>query len=306
MKSYKQAFTLIELLVVIAIIAILAAILFPVFAQAKNSAKASVSLSNVKQVNLGVLMYLGDSDDVYPQSEYGGNSATVPHVMWMATVYPYTKSGGQRASLAGSAQVNFGTAGVFRSPAYPKQPIANPRNDEEAQAGGMSYGVHHGVFVNNYGNRGQAQPNQAVSAALIEDPATKVMLAEKGANHANWSYPWFHDWQNYWVGRICRVQGDASTCDRDGVDVYEGGARFDPRFDSDCNSRTNGNWECAAHPRYRFNGSAPFAMFDGSAKSIRKGGVKWFAQIWFDRRSLYNGYEWYYAYARGEWGPYIY
>ncbi len=63
----KAAFTLIELLVVIAIIAILASILFPVFAQAKQAAKKASSLSNVKQLGLGVIMYAGDYDDTYPQ-----------------------------------------------------------------------------------------------------------------------------------------------------------------------------------------------------------------------------------------------
>ncbi len=62
----RKAFTLIELLVVIAIIAILAAILFPVFAQAKMAAKKTQSLSNSKQLNLGIQMYLADHDDVYP------------------------------------------------------------------------------------------------------------------------------------------------------------------------------------------------------------------------------------------------
>jgi len=65
MKS-KLAFTLIELLVVIAIIAILAAILFPVFAQAKLAAKKTASLSNNKQLNLAVLMYSNDQDDTWP------------------------------------------------------------------------------------------------------------------------------------------------------------------------------------------------------------------------------------------------
>ncbi len=62
----KKAFTLIELLVVIAIIAILAAILFPVFAQAKAAAKKSADLSNMKQIGTGIAIYMGDYDDVYP------------------------------------------------------------------------------------------------------------------------------------------------------------------------------------------------------------------------------------------------
>ena len=62
----KRAFTLIELLVVIAIIAILAAILFPVFAQAKFAAKKTVDLSNARQIGTAVKLYLGDSDDLMP------------------------------------------------------------------------------------------------------------------------------------------------------------------------------------------------------------------------------------------------
>jgi prepilin-type N-terminal cleavage/methylation domain-containing protein len=65
----KRAFTLIELLVVIAIIAILAAILFPVFAQAKTAAKKTAAISNQKQIGLGLIMYAGDSDDKYPQTD---------------------------------------------------------------------------------------------------------------------------------------------------------------------------------------------------------------------------------------------
>jgi prepilin-type N-terminal cleavage/methylation domain-containing protein len=64
----RKAFTLIELLVVIAIIAILAAILFPVFAQAKAAAKKTVTVSNVKQELTSVAIYLNDSDDTYPMS----------------------------------------------------------------------------------------------------------------------------------------------------------------------------------------------------------------------------------------------
>lgn len=69
----RKAFTLIELLVVIAIIAILAAILFPVFAQAKEAAKKSANISNLKQNATAVLMYNSDNDGVFGQAAYATN-----------------------------------------------------------------------------------------------------------------------------------------------------------------------------------------------------------------------------------------
>jgi len=74
----KRAFTLIELLVVIAIIAILAAILFPVFAQAKLAAKKTAGLSAVKQLGTGVQIYLADYDDVLPPYRLGSCGASNP------------------------------------------------------------------------------------------------------------------------------------------------------------------------------------------------------------------------------------
>src|SRR5256714_7786477 len=66
----RKGFTLIELLVVIAIIAILAAILFPVFAQARDKARGAVCLSNQKQLGLSILMYAQDYDEVLPGNAY--------------------------------------------------------------------------------------------------------------------------------------------------------------------------------------------------------------------------------------------
>ena len=70
MRWLKKGFTLIELLVVIAIIAILAAILFPVFAQAKLAAKKAADLSNQKQAGLAQIMYCGDNDDKFAGSTW--------------------------------------------------------------------------------------------------------------------------------------------------------------------------------------------------------------------------------------------
>lgn len=98
MRNHK-AFTLIELLVVIAIIAILAAILFPVFAQAKAAAKKTAALSNNKQNAVAVLMYNTDYDDVYAMSAYGttGNGliGNVPGQRVFSVydaILPYTKN----------------------------------------------------------------------------------------------------------------------------------------------------------------------------------------------------------------------
>src|ERR1700710_862380 len=88
----RRGFTLIELLVVIAIIAILAAILFPVFAQAREKARQASCLSNEKQIGLAILAYVQDYDETYPQGSYMDPTDTSP-TPWMHTVDPYVKSG---------------------------------------------------------------------------------------------------------------------------------------------------------------------------------------------------------------------
>ncbi len=83
----RKGFTLIELLVVIAIIAILAAILFPVFSRAREKARQSNCLSNEKQLALGILMYSQDYDEMIPYNIYGANVYT-----WRACITPYVKN----------------------------------------------------------------------------------------------------------------------------------------------------------------------------------------------------------------------
>ena len=84
-KSSQQGFTLIELLIVIAIIAILAAILFPVFARARENARRSSCQSNLKQIGIGIMMYTQDYDEFFPIQPGGGSAEAY-------TYYTYIKN----------------------------------------------------------------------------------------------------------------------------------------------------------------------------------------------------------------------
>src|SRR5258706_4905820 len=102
-RAHQRGFTLIELLVVIAIIAILAAILFPVFAQARAKARQTSCLSNVKQLTLGMTMYAQDYDETFPTWAWWASSPYSPGVvsyrkdhfesLWINAIYPYVKNG---------------------------------------------------------------------------------------------------------------------------------------------------------------------------------------------------------------------
>lgn len=168
-------FTLIELLVVIAIIAILASILFPVFAQAREKARQASCLSNGKQIGTASMMYVQDYDETFPcgwGSQDGGAS------MWRNTLQPYIqKYGANSANIYNSSQ--FGNMGVYMCPSVGKSsqdfgPTAYGYNAHGAGTAGP--GMTQG-WKNAPGGGGHFPGN---SMASISRPANLVAFAEAG------------------------------------------------------------------------------------------------------------------------------
>lgn len=146
----QNGFTLIELLVVIAIIAILAAILFPVFARARENARKSTCQSNLKQLGLAMMQYTQDYDEMLPRLNIGpGLTYTLPngatytgYMLWHTSIYPYLKN-----------------TGILSCPSDTVKYAGN-------YTGGGSYGM------NTY--------NAGRSLAVIEIPAESMFFAEAG------------------------------------------------------------------------------------------------------------------------------
>jgi prepilin-type N-terminal cleavage/methylation domain-containing protein len=168
----KKGFTLIELLVVIAIIAILAAILFPVFAQAKESAKKTACLSNTKQMGIGLYLYLNDYDDNLPMANYPdngttsafsyraeGNAATsYPAENWADIIQPYVKN----YAVFKCADDSSGPL-VFDGSNVPGYPLSYALN--------MYIYLGLGGWADFAGTTGQ-------SMSVIVDPSSKLFIVE--------------------------------------------------------------------------------------------------------------------------------
>lgn len=165
----RRAFTLIELLVVIAIIAILAAILFPVFAQAKAAAKKTADLSNFNQIGKALMLYANDNDDrtmvADHENEYG----------WYEPLYPYVKS-----------------ADVFRTPAYSRKPLEDEHHGE-LELPETDYSLN-GLFSHGESLTGVSEPSRQIIVALRNvDSIDPDYHPWPESAEADWSTP---DWED--------------------------------------------------------------------------------------------------------------
>ena len=205
MRSFKSAFTLIELLVVIAIIAILAAILFPVFSQAKAAAKKISCLTQAKETGLSEMMYANDNDNVMvpvSYAQYGSNisspgfGAGVGLFYWNMTIQPYIKSWDLLICPTGDFQIdpyaaftnNIGpdTGDKNSNPQYqlrvawvwnaitqwPEAPLLDQQFQVNSMTGYTEY--NDDPYYWWYGD--------PVSESQVEVPATAIWLAE-----GNWT-----------------------------------------------------------------------------------------------------------------------
>jgi prepilin-type N-terminal cleavage/methylation domain-containing protein/prepilin-type processing-associated H-X9-DG protein len=173
----RNAFTLIELLVVIAIIAILAAILFPVFAQAREKARSATCLSNFKQIGVGVMMYVQDWDDTYPNNRLftfpGGGEGSKLLVSWKTATAPYVKN-----------------IDVYKCP-------SNRHNQQPDETkGDDAFGLP--VFPISYAYNGSALWSAAVTKttiplASVPEPARYLMLIESNAAYSDYGIWGFAD-----------------------------------------------------------------------------------------------------------------
>ncbi len=168
---HRKAFTLIELLVVIAIIAILAAILFPVFAQARAKARQITCVSNLKQIGLATIMYAQDFDETYPTGYAPPDGSTI----WRIVLLPYI----QKYGNPDDPYDNRGSFGVLSCPELPSGNSPTPYDG----FGPTSYGYNTtAAGMTNGWNAaaGPDDPNHYVGKAMaaLRRPAGVVAYAD--------------------------------------------------------------------------------------------------------------------------------
>ena len=177
-SSRHSAFTLIELLVVIAIIAILAAILFPVFGRARENARRSSCQSNLKQIGLGAMQYTQDFDEkIVPVAVY-----TTETVTWPRLISPYMKSTQVFSCPSNSNSTN--ATHIVGSGGTQNHYIANGRWDNVAPQAGL-------VFKRPMDNNAHQTPFGPVSRSVAEftETARTILIAEyDGPRTDGWTW----------------------------------------------------------------------------------------------------------------------
>lgn len=178
-RRISAGFTLIELLVVIAIIAILAAILFPVFAQARESARQTACTSNLRQIGLGLMMYVQDYDEVFPPADYGNPNGQPPYTQFAW----YSGNGGQfyppccfdlLQPYEKNVQIHKCPSDGSGLPPTTKLTSYNSGDGRPLQP--LSYALNRYFFYNS--TTGQFSPARSWTLAEISGPANKIFMAE--------------------------------------------------------------------------------------------------------------------------------
>lgn len=149
LRKSQHGFTLIELLVVIAIIAILAAILFPVFARARENARRTSCMSNVKQISLGIIQYTQDYDEKMP-IHYGPAGGAL---FWGNAIFPYVKSNQ-----------------IFFCPSATNMSTSSP-----ISVSNISYGYNYAYLSPTNAN--------GTALAAIQSPSETVMIGDSWKNN---------------------------------------------------------------------------------------------------------------------------
>jgi prepilin-type N-terminal cleavage/methylation domain-containing protein/prepilin-type processing-associated H-X9-DG protein len=179
----KRGFTLIELLVVIAIIAILAAILFPVFAKARAMARKSSCLSNVKQIALAEMMYVQDYDEKFPFNDWWDQQHCNPAVYPGTTcASPFT---GSRRTYADSLVPYVKSLQLFRCPSHPSEALGYVQSIWVTPiAWNTSAAVNGNGLPTNF--------KYVASLGQINEPANRILLGEWAVPGAAGDFgPWY-------------------------------------------------------------------------------------------------------------------
>jgi prepilin-type N-terminal cleavage/methylation domain-containing protein/prepilin-type processing-associated H-X9-DG protein len=262
MKTSCSAFTLIELLVVIAIIAILAAILFPVFAQAKAAAKKATDLSNQKQIALGVIMYSADYDDLFPMSVYVGDGT---QQLWNKHVQPYIKSGNVAAGY------EMAGGGIWQTPA------SNARQAYQIHGRLAPSQVNWSNFTN------LASPIPPASFTQIGAPAQIMMMTTVGTPYGGQPGSSMQAGWWFWSGEMGRYNPSTKTCENlysNWPPIITGVNAGFRCYNSDGPDPVGGReWLSGAMPRFRYNDGANLAFTDGHAKYQMAPQFNWCTQV---------------------------